>query len=212
MRGSSAIGRPLWTALTKTESTQRVLTSRQKCLPFISQASFVSSSCRSLSSISRSLSIQSTTKCVQQATQFKLQTSSLWSQKLRDVGRRHFQTTSIIRQRKESRVETTTLEKTTVPEEHHDAHHNAVDQHHEHEHDHALDEFGRSAKATKAAQINLRAKLKKDPGAASGLGGFSEVWRLIKIAKPQAKWLGGALRPTISVTLSNVAQLHSSFY
>jgi len=109
-------------------------------------------------------------------------------------------------------VETTTLEKSATPEVHHDAHHNPVDQHHEQEHDHALDEFGRSAKATKAAQINLRAKLKKDPGAATGLGGFSEVWRLIKIAKPQAKWLGGVLNPIISITGSDVAQLHLSFF
>lgn len=52
-------------------------------------------------------------------------------------------------------------------------------------------DFGRSEKASKAAQVNLSARLRKDPGTASGYGGFGEIARLLKIARPEAKWLGG---------------------
>ncbi|KAF3924775.1 hypothetical protein ABW21_db0200512 [Orbilia brochopaga] len=52
-------------------------------------------------------------------------------------------------------------------------------------------EFGRSEKASKAAQVNLNARLRKDPGS-TGFSGFSDIWRLLKIARPEAKWLGAA--------------------
>ncbi|KAK6519638.1 ATP-binding cassette permease mdl1 [Arthrobotrys megalospora] len=53
-------------------------------------------------------------------------------------------------------------------------------------------EFGRSEKASKAAQVNLSARLRKDPGTVGGFSGFGEIWRLLKIARPEAKWLGVA--------------------
>ncbi|EPS38257.1 hypothetical protein H072_7907 [Dactylellina haptotyla CBS 200.50] len=53
-------------------------------------------------------------------------------------------------------------------------------------------EFGRSEKASKAAQVNLSARLRKDPGTVGGFSGFGEIWRLLKIARPEAKWLGAA--------------------
>ncbi|EWC46979.1 hypothetical protein DRE_03741 [Drechslerella stenobrocha 248] len=52
-------------------------------------------------------------------------------------------------------------------------------------------EFGRSEKASKAAQVNLSARLRKDPGT-TGFSGFGEIGRLLKIARPEAKWLGVA--------------------
>lgn len=51
-------------------------------------------------------------------------------------------------------------------------------------------EFAKTEKASRASQINLSAKLSKE-GASPG-GGFGEVWRLIKIARPEAKVLGVA--------------------
>ncbi|KAI0834190.1 hypothetical protein F5Y06DRAFT_176712 [Hypoxylon sp. FL0890] len=48
--------------------------------------------------------------------------------------------------------------------------------------------FGRSEKASKAAQINLRARLSHDGKDAKKVwSSLGEVWRLIKIAKPEAK-------------------------
>ncbi|CZS93289.1 probable multidrug resistance protein 2 [Rhynchosporium agropyri] len=66
------------------------------------------------------------------------------------------------------------------------------------------DGFGRSEKASKAAQVNLSARLSsnKAPGNSAGLG---EIWRLIKIARPEAKWLGLAfvfLLVSSSITMS----------
>lgn len=49
--------------------------------------------------------------------------------------------------------------------------------------------FGRSEKASKAAQVNLSARLGKDPKQAKNSAGLGEIWRLIKIAKPESKWL-----------------------
>jgi hypothetical protein len=49
-------------------------------------------------------------------------------------------------------------------------------------------EFQKTDKASRASQVNLSAKLSKE-GAAQGAG-FGEVWRLIKIARPEAKVLG----------------------
>lgn len=51
------------------------------------------------------------------------------------------------------------------------------------------DGFERSEKASQAAQINLAAKLSKD-GSSGKKAGFGEIWRLIKIARPEAKSLG----------------------
>ncbi|KAL4739594.1 P-loop containing nucleoside triphosphate hydrolase protein [Aspergillus similis] len=48
--------------------------------------------------------------------------------------------------------------------------------------------FEFSEKAAQAAQINLRAKLNKD-GASGKKSGFSEVWRLLLVARPEAKKL-----------------------
>ncbi|KAJ2980049.1 hypothetical protein NQ176_g2882 [Zarea fungicola] len=50
-------------------------------------------------------------------------------------------------------------------------------------------EFKKSVRAAQAAQVNLAAKLSKDrkqPGRA----GLNEIWRLIKVARPEARWLG----------------------
>lgn len=60
--------------------------------------------------------------------------------------------------------------------------------------DHEIAErgFGRSEKATQATQINLSARLAKDPkDTGQGLG-MAETWRLIKIARPEAGVLGWA--------------------
>ncbi|KAA8907349.1 P-loop containing nucleoside triphosphate hydrolase protein [Sphaerosporella brunnea] len=51
--------------------------------------------------------------------------------------------------------------------------------------------FERSEKASKAAQVNLSARLTKD-GKDSGKAGSGEILRLLSIARPEAKWLGGA--------------------
>ena len=52
--------------------------------------------------------------------------------------------------------------------------------------------FGRSEKATQATQVNLSARLAKDPkDTGQGLG-LAETWRLIKIARPEAGVLGWA--------------------
>ncbi|KAI1914773.1 ATP-binding cassette permease mdl1 [Ophidiomyces ophidiicola] len=52
--------------------------------------------------------------------------------------------------------------------------------------------FERSEKASQAAQINLSAKLAKDGLAHGQRAGISEIWRLIKIARPEAKVLSVA--------------------
>jgi len=68
----------------------------------------------------------------------------------------------------------------------------------------ALD-FGRSDKANAAAQLNLTAKLSKEGTKATKRPAFSEVWRLLKIAGPEAKTLSGAfslLLVSSSVSLS----------
>ena len=52
--------------------------------------------------------------------------------------------------------------------------------------------FQRSEKAAKAAHINMSARLSKEGVGARGKPGLSEVWRLVKIARPEIKWLGAA--------------------
>jgi putative ABC transport system ATP-binding protein len=64
-------------------------------------------------------------------------------------------------------------------------------------------EFQKTDKASRASQVNLSAKLSKE-GAAQGAG-LGEVWRLIKIARPEAKVLGLAflfLLVSSSITMS----------
>lgn len=52
--------------------------------------------------------------------------------------------------------------------------------------------FERSEKASQAAQINLNAKLSKDGQPQGKKSGSREIWRLIKIARPEAKVLSVA--------------------
>ncbi|RMZ75012.1 hypothetical protein DV737_g5514, partial [Chaetothyriales sp. CBS 132003] len=49
--------------------------------------------------------------------------------------------------------------------------------------------FGRSEKADQASQVNLRARLSKEGASGSKGNGIGEVWRLIKIARPETKML-----------------------
>jgi len=65
-------------------------------------------------------------------------------------------------------------------------------------------DFQKSEKASKAAQVNLRAKLSKE-GKGQSKAGLGEIWRLIKVAKPEIRWLGIAfvfLVISSSVTMS----------
>lgn len=65
-------------------------------------------------------------------------------------------------------------------------------------------EFQKSDKAAKAAEINLSAKLSKE-GKGQSQAGFGEIWRLIKVARPELRWLGIAfvfLVISSSVTMS----------
>ncbi|KAK0635675.1 P-loop containing nucleoside triphosphate hydrolase protein [Bombardia bombarda] len=65
--------------------------------------------------------------------------------------------------------------------------------------------FSKSEKAHKAAHINMRARLSKEGKGQGGKAGFGEVWRLIKIARPELRWLGAAfvlLLISSSVTMS----------
>jgi len=49
--------------------------------------------------------------------------------------------------------------------------------------------FGRSEKAAQASQVNLSAKLSSESKNMRQSAGFSEIWRLLKIARPEAKIL-----------------------
>jgi len=53
--------------------------------------------------------------------------------------------------------------------------------------------FEKSEKASKAAQVNLSARLRKEGPNINGKAGVGEIIRLIKIARPEAKWLSGML-------------------
>lgn len=75
------------------------------------------------------------------------------------------------------------------------------------EEDADLDNFKRSDKAARASQINLSAKLSNEGADGEGKTGgtFSEVWRLLKIARPEVKTLSVAfafLLVSSSVTMS----------
>ncbi|KYK59721.1 hypothetical protein DCS_00855 [Drechmeria coniospora] len=66
-------------------------------------------------------------------------------------------------------------------------------------------DFKKSDKASKAAQVNLSAKLSKDGSTQQSKAGMGEVWRLIKVARPELRWLGVAfvfLVISSSVTMS----------
>ncbi|KAI9657363.1 MAG: ATP-binding cassette permease mdl1 [Bathelium mastoideum] len=56
--------------------------------------------------------------------------------------------------------------------------------------DEAQQSFGRSEKAAQAAQVDLSARLSKDGASGSTGSGWAEIWRLLKIARPEAKSLG----------------------
>ncbi|KAL1954955.1 hypothetical protein VTO42DRAFT_413 [Malbranchea cinnamomea] len=65
--------------------------------------------------------------------------------------------------------------------------------------------FERSERASQAAQINLSAKLAKDGLTQNKKAGLREVWRLLKIARPEAKLLSAAfafLLVSSTVTMS----------
>jgi len=55
------------------------------------------------------------------------------------------------------------------------------------------DGFAKTEKASQAAQVNLSARLSKEGPGQGTSGGWGEVWRLIKIARPEAKALGFAV-------------------
>ena len=64
--------------------------------------------------------------------------------------------------------------------------------------------FQKSEKAAQASQVDLSARLSKE-GAAGKTAGFGEVWRLIKIARPEAKilmWAFLLLLISSSITMS----------
>lgn len=66
-------------------------------------------------------------------------------------------------------------------------------------------EFGRTEKASQASQINLRARLSREGSSKGQSAGLGEVWRLIKIARPEVKILGVAfilLLISSSITMS----------
>ncbi|KAF4121795.1 putative ABC transport system ATP-binding protein [Geosmithia morbida] len=68
----------------------------------------------------------------------------------------------------------------------------------------APSDFEKSEKAARAAQVNLSAKLSKE-GKGSGSSGSGEIIRLLKVAKPEIRWLGLAfvfLVISSSVTMS----------
>lgn len=68
----------------------------------------------------------------------------------------------------------------------------ALEDEDEPDHDEEERGFARSAKANQAAQVNLSARLAKDGQAQGQTAGWGEIWRLIKIARPEAGVLGFA--------------------
>lgn len=72
--------------------------------------------------------------------------------------------------------------------------------------------FGLSEKATKAAQVNLSARLHKDGNPNTTKLGLDEVARLLRIARPEAKWLGGSeISGCLILELVNTNHSHSCF-
>ena len=76
--------------------------------------------------------------------------------------------------------------------------------------------FARTEKASRAAQVNLSARLSKEGASSGRSAGFGEVWRLLKIARPEAKWLGSmstvSLLPRNTVADKRCSRLHVSSY
>jgi putative ABC transport system ATP-binding protein len=71
-------------------------------------------------------------------------------------------------------------------------------------HDEDEDGFIKSEKAAKAAEVDLSARLSKE-GKSQSKAGFGEIWRLIKVARPEIRWLAIAfcfLVISSSVTMS----------
>lgn len=65
-------------------------------------------------------------------------------------------------------------------------------------------EFEKSDKAAQAAQVNLSARLSKE-GKSQSKAGLGEIWRLIRVARPELRWLAVAfffLVISSSVTMS----------
>ncbi|RFU29969.1 hypothetical protein B7463_g6369, partial [Scytalidium lignicola] len=65
--------------------------------------------------------------------------------------------------------------------------------------------FHKSEKAARAAQVNLSARLQSSGKPLSNTAGFGEIWRLIKVAKPEARWMALAfvfLLISSSITMS----------
>ncbi|KAL0932998.1 ABC transporter ATP-binding protein [Colletotrichum truncatum] len=94
----------------------------------------------------------------------------------------------------------TTQQSQTTPEEEKNAKRAQLEAQDAEQHD----DFQKSERAAKAAQVNLSAKLSKE-GRTQGKSGFEEIWRLIKIARPELRWLGLAmifLVVSSSVTMS----------
>ncbi|KFA72390.1 hypothetical protein S40288_09547 [Stachybotrys chartarum IBT 40288] len=92
---------------------------------------------------------------------------------------RRFSTSNSTRQNAQgSSQRTTTQEPDTEPQKELE----------EEDHDHG---FKKSERAAKAAQVNLSARLSKE-GKGQSKNGFGEVWRLIKVARPELKSLAVA--------------------
>ena len=67
------------------------------------------------------------------------------------------------------------------------------------------EDFGRSEKASQAAQVDLSARLGNEPKSTAQVAGFGEIWRLIKVARPEAKPMGvavGLLLVSSSITMA----------
>lgn len=65
--------------------------------------------------------------------------------------------------------------------------------------------FEKSEKATRAAQVNLSARLQSSGKPLGNTAAFAEIWRLIKVARPEAKWMALAfifLLISSSITMS----------
>lgn len=79
-----------------------------------------------------------------------------------------------------------TTNKTVEQEQESDASKKAAE-HEDHLNEHG---FQRSERAKKAAQVNMSARLSKEGKGSGQGGGWSEIVRLVKIAKPEVRWLG----------------------
>lgn len=101
---------------------------------------------------------------------------------------RYLSTSNSLRQDSQSKTSKplSPITKSNVPEEVEPSEEELRASQEEYVHQHG---FQRSAKASQAAQVNLRARLSKEGKGSEGKPGFAEVWRLIKIARPEVRWL-----------------------